>query len=277
MGDLAEDTEVTGGDGSYRGRLSRDWEIWGPMGGYTASVALRAAGAHTQFPRVASFYCQFLGVPAFGDVDVTVETTRRGRTAEALDVTLSQDGSPRLRAMVWTVADDLPGLEHDHPEPPAVPGPDQMPTLAELRPDEWPWYPFWANLEARPTRWSDEWPPPERWSPTFQEWFRFVPESTFDDPWVDACRTLVLVDVVSWPAANAHHATVEPPPFFAPSMDLHVVFHRQRPDVEWLLADGYAPVAEAGAIGFDGRLWSIDGELLASGGGQLLCRPRPVD
>ena len=46
MGDLAADTAVEPlGDGRYRASVSRDWEIWGPMGGYIASIALRAAGA----------------------------------------------------------------------------------------------------------------------------------------------------------------------------------------------------------------------------------------
>ena len=36
------DTAVDGTDGSYRAVLSKDWEIWGPMGGYVAAVALRA-------------------------------------------------------------------------------------------------------------------------------------------------------------------------------------------------------------------------------------------
>ena len=34
--------------------MSRDWEIWGPNGGYVASIALRAAGAHSRFDRPGS-------------------------------------------------------------------------------------------------------------------------------------------------------------------------------------------------------------------------------
>ena len=34
MGDLATDTAVRAlGDGVFEATLSRDWEIWGPMGG----------------------------------------------------------------------------------------------------------------------------------------------------------------------------------------------------------------------------------------------------
>ena len=69
MGDLAVDTAVTRtGEGRYTASLSADWEIWGPMGGYIASVALRAAGAESPFARPASFFCQYLGVAGFDTV-----------------------------------------------------------------------------------------------------------------------------------------------------------------------------------------------------------------
>jgi acyl-CoA thioesterase-2 len=46
MGDLAADTRVEQvGNGRYGAHLSSEWEIWGPMGGYVAAIALRAAGA----------------------------------------------------------------------------------------------------------------------------------------------------------------------------------------------------------------------------------------
>jgi len=41
MGNLATDTAVERIDEHrYRGSLNKDWEIWGPMGGYIASYAL---------------------------------------------------------------------------------------------------------------------------------------------------------------------------------------------------------------------------------------------
>ena len=41
MGDLGQDTAVQlQPDGTYEASLSADWEIWGPMGGYVAAVAL---------------------------------------------------------------------------------------------------------------------------------------------------------------------------------------------------------------------------------------------
>src|SRR5438105_105305 len=116
--------------------------------------------------------------------------------------------------------------------------------------------------------------PPAPLPPVWQEWCRFKPTATFADPWVDACRSVVLIDVQSWPAASRQHVT-GPPEFYAPSLDLYVAFHDPQPDSEWLLCDGYAPVARHGLMGWTGRLWSVEGRMVASGGGQLLCRRLP--
>ena len=266
------------GDGRFEARLDRAWEIWGPMGGYAATVALRAAGAAATFDRPASFACQYVGVASFdGPVALDVVTVRTTKTAEALRVSMSQAGRPILEALVWAVADGLTGLDHDVAEAPAVPGPLELPTVEERfaaqgEPSPPPPFPFWNNFARRPVSWSDAWPPEEALEPIYREWLRFVPTAAFADPWVDAGRALVLVDVQSWPAANAHHAWKQHS-MIAPSLDLYVAFHRPMHDCEWLLTDGHAPVAGGGLMAWNGRLWSEDRRLLASGGGQLLCRP----
>ncbi len=86
MGDLAADTKVTGSVGRYSARLSRDWEIWGPNGGYIASIALRAAGEHSQFGRPVSIVGHFLGIATFDDVVVEVKTLRLTKRAESMRV-----------------------------------------------------------------------------------------------------------------------------------------------------------------------------------------------
>ena len=63
--------------------------------------------------------------------------------------------------------------------------------------------------------------------------------------------------------------------FTAPTLDLQVTLHRLAPDEPWLLLEGTSPVAADGLIGFTSRVWSRDGRLLASGGGQTLCRRVP--
>src|SRR5437764_3256882 len=49
-------------------------------------------------------------------------------------------------------------------------------------------------------------------------------------------------------------------------------FHEPCPDEEWLLTDGHSAIAREGLMGWTGKLWSAKRRLVATGGGQLLCR-----
>jgi acyl-CoA thioesterase-2 len=276
MGDLALDTAVEPlGDGHFRAQLSREWEIWGPMGGYVAALALRAAGAESPFARPASFFCHYLNVAAFDGVDLEVSPLRSGRTALSQRVRITQGDRSILEATVWSVHPNE-GLEHNDATSPDVPGPEALPSIEEALPDRPRNFAFWDNVEMRPLRVQARWPPAESLPPRWQAWCRFRPTSTFDDPWVDACRSVILVDVQSWPAASQRHAWREPHGFIAPSLDLYVAFHTPSPDQGWLLADGYAPVSGDGMFGWTGRLWTPEGSLVAAGGGQALYRRVPT-
>jgi len=279
MGDLGIDTAIAGGDGRYSARLSREWEIWGPMGGYVAAFALRAAGLHCGRPRPASLVGHYLGVANFDD-PISIETValRTARTATSVRTTIAQNGQPIFEALVWGVAEGLVGLEHEDAPMPSLPHWRDCPTIEErVRADGLefaPFYPFWANLEQRPSRWRSDWMSraPREEPPVWHQWLRFTPTASFADPWLDACRLLILVDVGGWPAASA---TFNQEDVLAPSIDLACHFHRIRPDAEWLFLEGHSPSSSAGLVGSHQRVWSDDGQLLASGVSQLLCRPRP--
>jgi acyl-CoA thioesterase II len=276
MGDLAADTAVHGGEGRYAAKLSQEWAIWGPNGGYLAAIAFRAAMAESAFPLPASMSCQFLRVADFADVDIEVTVLRRTRRAEALQVLLSQDSRPVLGGHVWAV-NEVDGLEHDHAPMPDVGPPEATPTIAERltaadMADAPPPFPFWQNFESRPLDWIVDWEHRPAGDPVAQGWYRYVPTATFDDePVADACRALILIDTFTWPAAVRAHTGVLP--FIAPSLDLTVQFHHPTAGQPWLLARGEAPVAQRGTIGCAGRVWSADGRLAALGTGTLLCVP----
>jgi acyl-CoA thioesterase-2 len=274
MGNLAVDTGVERVDEHrYRATLNKDWEIWGPMGGYIASFALRSIAEENTFPRPASFSCHYLSVAAFEEIDIVVTPLRTSRVAGSYRAEILQGDRRILEATAWAIADGVEALEHDDAAAPAVAGPDELPDLAELLADveeSGPPFPFWNNFDVRPLQFRKDWPPPEPLPPSFQEWIRFL-EGDYTDPWVDACRALVLVDIQSWPAANQPHAYRQHN-MYAPSLDLYVAFH-QRPTSDWLLVDGHSAVGNGGLLGWTGRLWDADRKLVASGGGQLLCRP----
>ncbi len=245
------------------------------MGGYVAAVALRAAGAASPFSRPASFFCHYLSVADFDHIELDVSTVRAGRSTLSQRVQVTQRDKPILEAAVWSVAPNE-GLEHDDAVAPAVPGPGELTPIELLSPDRPSAYAFWDNVEMRPVRFRTDWPPPEPLPPTWQAWCRFRPTATFPaDPWADACRSVVLIDVQSWPAASQRHAWREPHGYVAPSLDLYVAFHTPAPTEGWLLADGHAPVSGDGMFGWTGRLWTPSGALVASGAGQALYRRLP--
>lgn len=266
MGDFAVDTQIEGGDGRYRAVLSRDWEIWGPNGGYVAAIALRAAGREAAIPRPSSFAAHFLGVAKFAPVEIEVMAVQRGRRAESLRVAIAQEGRPILEALVRT-ARDGEGLVHDATTVPAAPDPETLP-----RDDEDHGHAFWRNFDCA-------WVAPARDAgeriarpPYNLSWHRFRPRACFDDPFVDAARALLLLDTLSWPAACGPHVDSA---FIAPNLDVTAWFHRAEPASDWLLVEHSGPVAEGGLMGTTGRVYSRSGRLLASGGAQLFCVPAP--
>ena len=120
--------------------------------------------------------------------------------------------------------------------------------------------------------WIDDWENRSPAAPVHGHWYRFVPTSTFDDPWVDACRSVVLADTLGWPAVCQLHPRNS---FMAPSIDLSCAFHRARAHEPWLYAEVTAESAANGLVGCASRVWGRDGTLLAVGASQLLCRPMP--
>jgi acyl-CoA thioesterase II len=254
-------------DGCYRACLSQEWEIWGPNGGYLAAIALRAAGMDAQIKRPRSFYCHFLSSPAFDWVQLTVSVLKRGRRAESFAVSMTQDGKPVLYALVKTVA-DAPGHEQAPPSPPEVPSPDDLSPYEQSSEPGRGRFAFWENVERRPIDLSA----PAGSSPApLREWTRFRPSACFEDPFVDAARSLILLDTYGFPASYRRHRSWD---YLAPNLDTSAWFHHASPDCEWLLVDHESLLAEDGLIAVDGRVWDVDGALLATGAAQLCCVPK---
>jgi len=283
VGDLDTDTAVTQiSDGRWRARLSEDWNVWGPNGGYVASVCLRAAGAACGLARPATIACSYLAVGQFDDVDLDVQVLRATRRTAAVRVHMSQDGNGLAECTVWAVADGIDGYAWHDPRPPAVPGPDDTPSLAERwRSDPAPRpspHAMAQNLEQKPLDWKSQeeiaaFPGGQHEACT---WMRFVPTPVFGDRWIDACRLLILVDTWAWAAAAHGLRGTDRGKFLAPNLDVTARFHADVSASEWLLVTSRAPVAGNGLIGADVAVWSDRGELAASGGAQLLCRPGPA-
>ncbi len=243
MTGLAAASAVTAaGDGRFTADLLADWEIWGPQGGYLAAVAMRAAGAVTGRARPASITAHFVGAGTSGPVSVDVAINRETTVATSASVQITQhsDRGERvlLTALVWGVDADLPGLEHRSTHRPLeAMNPDGLPSMEELmagRAGPAP-HPFWANIEQRPVRWIDDWDNRTAGEPENQCWFRFVDGETHADPWLDSCRSLVVLDLESWGAATRAHSGELA--HYAPTIEVTTRFIDRTHDDPWLLSD----------------------------------------
>ena len=263
--DLEHATRITPVGDGYSACLSKDWEIWGPNGGYLATIALRAAGMVAQIERPVSFYCHFLSSPAFDVVELKVSVLKQGRRAESFAVEMTQQGKPVLHAMVKTAA-EAPGYSHQHPSAPEVPLPESLKTYEELHhAGRRPPFSFWENIERRPV---DQSTTEEPQAPVLRAWTRFRPTACFEAPFLDAARALILLDTYGFPAAYRHHRSWQ---YLAPNLDTGAWFHHFSPDSEWLLIESECAVAAGGLLGVGGRVWDTEGKLLASGSAQLCC------
>ena len=272
MGDLEQDTAIERvGHGRYRAAISTDWALWGPVGGYVAGIALRAAGEHSALPLPASLSCHYLSPARFDAVDIEVDCQRTSRSAESLTVLMTQHGTPVLSALVWAIADDIRGPERRLSGPPDVPAPGQVAEMAR-DPDlasktataATATGTFWRNLELRKVVDQSR---PEGLQ--IHSWVKFRPRPYFEDPWVDACRELISIDTAILPAVATALAGDR---FVAPSIDLYAAFHSSPPAEDYLLVTAQGTAAGGGLVSGTAQTRSADGTLTSSGGSQLVCR-----
>lgn len=272
MSDLVTDTEVhRAPDGQWTGRLMPNWEVWGPYGGYVGAMLLRAARLAGGLARPASMSLSFLRPPAFGDVAIAVDALHNGRAAVAQTAMLRQEERNRVAASIWSVTEST-GLQHDDARMPRVPAPETLQRVDYFEhylPSE---STIWSNFECRPVFAEVAWPPQGPVSPEWRAWVRLRQPIAAADPWLHACRSMVALDLVGWSAAVRAHAWQNVRPL-TPSLDIYAAFHDEEASDEWLLCDGWSPIAAHGLVHWRGSVWSQRGRLLASGGGQCLHRP----
>jgi acyl-CoA thioesterase II len=266
VGSFSADTRIREENGKLLATLSRDWDIWGPNGGYIASIALRAAGKMAPPDhRPATFSCQYLSAGQFANVEIDVEPVRKGRNAWCQNVVLTQNGKRVLQAQVWTTnkADGPAKIDRAMPH---VTAPSALKTWREINPDETP-HNFWAHFDAKPVK-PATWKAYDERGSVLEEWYRFKDFPHTDDLWLDNARALLLVDTIQWP--SWHRGLKTKPDYVAPSLDVTVWFHTAPGKSEWLLGHARADAAAGGLIHGNVHIWSDDGRLIASGGSNML-------
>lgn len=269
MMDFEQATAVDGADGRFHARLSDDWCVWSPAGGYLMAVALRAVARQSAFPLPLSLSCHFLSAPKLDAVQLLVTSLRKTRVAESLRVTMLQADKPVVELLVWC-GEPVEGYAHEDARMPEVPAWEGLPAH-ETQQGVPGFQTLWQHLEHRPCgplHWQH---PGQAAEPRQRDWIRLRDFPEGADPFLDAGRYAVVLDSFTWPAAA--HAYAGDSRFIAPTLAFSIELQR-RSASPWLLSDAYAPCATDGRITIHNRLWSPDGKLLATGNGTLICRPR---
>lgn len=270
-------------DGHYRAVISEDWKMWVPVGGYLTSISLRAAEDASTMARPVSVSCHYLNEATFGPCELDVTTLRSTERAESLMVRMTQRGRDILVSLVSAAPTGQLGPHVNWQEAPEAPAPESLPEtildedVLELMGDE----PFWKNLEFRMIKGlkgPHNYPGIENLTPEelkftprrdahIRGWQRLPGGEGGSSPWVDACRHLIIT-------ASMQFATVADPftpplRFIAPTMNLTVEFHTFHPRARWLLADAVGSYAGDGLLGAETRLWTQEGELIATAHSQM--------
>jgi acyl-CoA thioesterase len=270
MGKLQDDTALFTRDGKLFATLSRDWEIWGPNGGYVAAIALRAAGKVAPAGhRPATISVQYLSAGQFAEAETVVDPVKKGRSAWCINVSLVQDGKRFLQAQVWTT-DRSDGPTTREIAMPDVPSHAGLRSWEEILPPDAPRSTFWGNFESKPLTVFEMGQPNPKGSMA-QDWYRFRDFDAGGDPFLDCARALLLIDTIPWPAFNRGLTTRAD--YIAPTLDVSAWFH-EPPGAEWLFVDAHSGTSGGGLIQGTVRVWTEDGRLAATGASHMLVAKR---
>ena len=221
------------------------------FGGVGAAIALRAAEAHAQGRPLRSALVQFNGPLPPGEARAEAYLLRSGRSATQVRAEVFS-GDDCAVSLLATFGEPRNTAVHvAAPAAPDGPGPDacfEMPYAEGITPTFTQHLQYrWANNNLPFTQSSD---------PTTEGWVRFrqpVP--------ADAATLLALLD--AWPATVLGLLTRPAP---ASSMTWMTTVHglpSDDPDA-WYRYHATTTRAEGGYADIDARLYSADGELLAS-------------
>jgi acyl-CoA thioesterase len=275
--DLSRETAVERDwTGVWRGALSEDWQIWGPMGGVVSGLALRAVLGEAEHEDLApvSVYTRFVDQVHPGTVEVQPRWTKRSRRVSYASAELRQDGQVRLTTDLVLARGLRERAAHERGAPPR--GDDWFDVRQALPPDSsHPMirYPFFQRLEL----WQI---PSTRERETFDLRVRFLEPQRFATPGERATCLLALLDSCMYPASTMPHTehtegTFHPldSGFAAPSLDLCVHVHRLDWEGEWFSLSATSRHAGGGVVHGDARVWDEAGRLLGSATQQLYAMP----
>ncbi|MCX4635556.1 acyl-CoA thioesterase II [Streptomyces sp. RPA4-5] len=256
----------------FRGRSPQE-SLQRVFGGQVAGQALVAAGRTTEGDRpVHSLHAYFLrpgrpGVP----IVYQVERVRDGRSFTTRRVVAVQQGRTIFN-LTASFHKPEPGFDHQLAMRRAVPGPEELPTVADEVRERLRDLPEGLERMARRMPFEIRYVDRLRWTPDEIEgaearsavWMRAV-GPLGDDPLVHTCALTYASDMT---LLDAVRIPIEPlwgpRGFDMASLDHAMWFHRPFRADEWFLYDQESPIATGGRGLARGRIYDREGSLLVS-------------
>jgi len=263
-------------DNLFRGRQP-DTSMQRVFGGQVLAQSLVAALRTVPDPFTChSLHSYFLRP---GDTKVPiiydVEEIRDGRSFCTRRVAARQHGRP---IFYLTANFQIPeqGLEHQD-RMPQVPSPEEcVPAVGRDSSYSDTWLREWAALDVRPVADSREGgslDPTDR--PARSQWWIRVSGALPDDPVTQLAAFTYASDMTLLPAALVpHNLYIGSPGMQAASLDHSIWFHRRFRADQWWLYDQVSPSASGGRGLAIARVFSQDGQLVASVAQEGLIRNR---
>jgi acyl-CoA thioesterase-2 len=249
-------------DGLFRGRQLENTGFVRVFGGQVAAQALVAAQLTVPEERhVHSLHSYFL---LGGDLSIPiiydVENVRDGGSFTTRRVAARQHGAIIFYMTVsFQRVED--GFDHQD-EIPDVPSPDESTPLTDViravNPDaaDW-WVKEWSAIDARLVTGGDD-------SATQRLWFRFAGTLPDDRRLRNAVLTYFSDLTLLGPTLLPHGRVVSSPDMQVASLDHTIWFHRPAEANQWFLYDQHSPSASRGRGLAIGRVFSEDGDMVAT-------------
>ncbi|MDY6054396.1 acyl-CoA thioesterase II [Micrococcus sp.] len=250
------------------------------FGGQVLAQALAAAGRTAPADRPAHSLHAYFVRPgdALAPITFTVDPLRDGRSFSVRQVSASQEGRTIL-SLTCSFQQAAEGVDHHEPMPADVPGPEELPSAADLL----------GGIDhpvAQETAWSRPFDirhvtpavyvrPDEHRRSRNMVWMRtFSPLA--DDPHLHRSALTYASDyTLLEPVLRRHGLAWTHPGMSVASLDHAMWFHRPARADEWLLYVQESPSAQ-GARGLGlGRVFTRDGHLVATVAQEGMIRTAP--
>lgn len=239
------------------------------FGGQVLAQCLVAAQSTMDASRaVHSLHGYFLRA---GDIQLpisfAVDRLRDGRSFSTRRVQAFQNGEP-IFSMIASFQDADPGIEHQDDFPADIPAPEDLPSARELLGDiDHPVAQYWAKARPFDMRHVS--------SPIYFEakgekvahqavWIKALGELPSDSGLHTAALAYVSDYTILEPIFRRHGIAWTHPGLKSASLDHAMWFHRQAKVDEWMLYVQESPSAQGGRGLSLGRIFSRDGQLLAT-------------